>query len=53
MTRPRSSPMAHRPADLTRRPRVSADDWRALAWLIVVVCIVIALCAVEPSAIRA
>ena len=31
------------------RPRITADDWRALFWLIAIVAIVIAICAVDPT----
>lgn len=37
---------AHRIDD---RPRVTADDVRQLVWLLVVVALLIAICAVDPT----
>ena len=42
-------PHVHRPDDLGALPRVTAADWRALLWLVAVVVILFALCAVEPT----
>lgn len=35
------------------RPRISDDDWRALFWLIAILVIVLAICAVDPTKMAA
>lgn len=31
------------------RPRITADDWRALLWLIAFAAIFVAICVVDPT----